>query len=184
MPLPQGSNAGVATETAVGYIFMNNKWKNRAKSDIRRYGNAVIKSSEMQEAFTQTHHKVSTLGEHTMRVAVSSVILCYALQRVGLNVNMSTVVIAALCHDLGMLGRHDRYASKKEAKREHPKASVKIAKEIVGELPEETEEAIRRHMWPTGSVSHPNSLEGCIISVADKYNAVKDLIKGSERKKQ
>ena len=35
-------------------------------------------------------------------------------------------------------------------------------------------------MWPMGQAKAPNSIEGIVVSVADKYNAVKDLVKGSE----
>ena len=37
-------------------------------------------------------------------------------------------------------------------------------------------------MWPFGGCKFPNSLEGVVVSVADKYSAVKDLVKGSEVK--
>jgi hypothetical protein len=37
-------------------------------------------------------------------------------------------------------------------------------------------------MWPAGESEVPNSIEGVVVSVADKYSAVKDLVKGSEAK--
>jgi hypothetical protein len=37
-------------------------------------------------------------------------------------------------------------------------------------------------MWPAGGSKAPNSLEGAIVSLADKYSAVKDLVKGSDVK--
>jgi hypothetical protein len=49
-------------------------------------------------------------------------------------------------------------------------------------MPEKTEDIIERHMWPAGQSKAPNSIEGVIVSAADKYSAVKDLIKGSEVK--
>ena len=50
------------------------------------------------------------------------------------------------------------------------------------EFPDEAESIIERHMWPLGETGAPDSLEGAIVSVADKYNAVKDIVKGSEVK--
>jgi hypothetical protein len=35
-------------------------------------------------------------------------------------------------------------------------------------------------MWPAGDTKAPDSIEGAVVSVADKYSAVKDLVKGSD----
>ena len=157
--------------------------KERIKSDLQEYGKEVLASDEMKQAFDQTHHQWATVGEHTFRVAFSSVMICYALRKMNIKVNIPAVVIGALCHDLGMLGRSDKYSSDKEAVLEHPKESVAVAKEIVDELPEKAEEIIERHMWPLGDSKAPNSIEGAVVSVADKYSAVKDVVRGSEVKK-
>lgn len=154
--------------------------KERIKSDLEEYGAEVLASDEMKQAFGQTHHQWSTVGEHTFRVAFSSVMICYVLKKLRIPVNVPAVVIGALCHDLGMLGRGDKYSSEREAVAEHPKESVAVAKEIMGELPEMTEDIIERHMWPLGDSKAPNSIEGAVVSVADKYNAVKDVVKGSD----
>lgn len=155
--------------------------KARIRSDLELYGGDVLQSDEMKQAFDQTHHKWSTLGEHTLRVAMSSVMICYALRKLHIKVNVPVVVIGSLCHDLGMLDR-EKFSSLKEANAEHPRGSVSLAKEIVKDLPEEAESIIERHMWPIGESEAPDSLEGAIVSVADKYNAVKDIVKGSEVK--
>lgn len=153
--------------------------KDRIRNDLERYGGDVLQSDEMKQAFDQTHHNWSTLGEHTMRVAMSSVMICYALRKLHIKVNIPVVVIGALCHDLGMLGR-EKYSSAKETSREHPKESVAVARELVEDLPEEAESVIERHMWPIGETEAPDSIEGVVVSVADKYNAVKDIVKGSD----
>ena len=156
--------------------------KERIKEDLMLYGNDVLQSEEMKKAFDQTHHQWSTVGEHTFRVAFSSVMICYALKKLNIKVSIPAVVIGALCHDLGILGRSEKYSSGKECSREHPKESVTVARELVGDLPEKTEGIIERHMWPIGQSKAPDSIEGVVVSVADKYNAVKDLVKGSEIK--
>ena len=156
--------------------------KERIRADVERYGSGILESGEMREAYDQTHHLWSTVGEHTLRVTLSSVMICYALRKLKIKANVPAVVIGALCHDLGMLGRKDKYASDAEAVREHPADSVKVAKEIVKDLPEISADIIERHMWPAGSSKAPNSLEGVVVSVADKYSAVKDLVKGSDVK--
>ena len=156
--------------------------KERIKNDLQRYGEDVLKSEEMKEAFQQTHHQWSTVGEHTFRVAFSSVMICYALKKLNFKVNIPAVVIGALCHDLGILGRDEKFSSGKECSREHPKESVAVARELVENMPDKAEDIIERHMWPIGQSKAPNSIEGAVVSVADKYNAVKDIVKGSEVK--
>ncbi len=156
--------------------------KDRIKDDLMLYGNDVLKSEEMKQAFQQTHHQWSTVGEHTFRVAFSSVMICYALRKLNIKVSIPAVVVGALCHDLGILGRSEKFSSAKECSREHPKDSVEVARGIVGKMPEKTEDIIERHMWPAGESEAPNSIEGVVVSVADKYSAVKDLVKGSEIK--
>lgn len=156
--------------------------KERIKNDLILYGDDVLKSDEMKQAFQQTHHQWSTVGEHTFRVAFSSVMICYALRKLNIKVNVPAVVVGALCHDLGILGRQEKYSSSKECSREHPKDSVAVARELVEEMPDKVEDIIERHMWPMGESKAPNSIEGAIVSVADKYNAVKDIVKGSDVK--
>ena len=154
--------------------------RERVKGDLMLYGKDVLQSEEMKEAFGQTHHRWSTVGEHTFRVAFSSVMICYALRKLNIKVNIPAVVIGALCHDLGILGRSEKFSSAKECSREHPKESVEVARGLMEEMPEKTEDIIERHMWPAGQSEAPNSIEGVVVSLADKYSAVEDLVKGSE----
>ena len=156
--------------------------KDRIKDDLMLYGNDVLQSEEMKKAFEQTHHQWSTVGEHTFRVAFSSVMICYALRKLNIKVNIPAVVIGALCHDLGILGRSEKFSSAKECSREHPGESVKVARELIPDLTEHSADIIERHMWPAGQSKAPNSLEGVIVSAADKYSAVKDIVKGSDVK--
>ena len=154
----------------------------RIKDDLMHYGNDVLQSEEMKKAFEQTHHQWSTVGEHTFRVAFSSVMICYALRKLNIKVSIPAVVIGALCHDLGILGRNEKFSSARECSIEHPKESVEVARGLVSDMPDKTEDIIERHMWPIGESEAPNSIEGVVVSVADKYSAVKDLVKGSEVK--
>lgn len=154
--------------------------KKRIAGDIDRYGAGILDSEKLKEAFDQTHHLWSTVGEHTLRVAESSVRICYALRKLRIRTSLPEVIIGSLCHDLGILGRDGKYDTEKECRKEHPQDSVKVAKEIVPDLTEKSADIIERHMWPAGKSLRPNSLESIIVSVADKHVAVKDLIKGSE----
>ena len=154
--------------------------KERIKADIELYGHEVLESEEMKNAYDQTHHIWSTRGEHTIRVTATSVLICYVLRKLHIKVSIPAVVIGALCHDLGMLDRGEKFASDKEAIRDHAEESVKVAREIVEDMPEMAEEIIERHMWPMGKTDAPSTVESVVVSVADKYTAVKDLVKGSD----
>ena len=37
--------------------------------------------------------------------------------------------------------------------------------------------SIACHMWPIGPTGHPSHIEGFIVTLADKYSSVKDLVK-------
>ena len=162
---------------------MHNLRKNRIERvnrDIERFGKEILNSDELKKAYQQTHHTWSTVGEHTLRVAAASVMICYALRKVHIRTDLSAVVKGSLCHDLGILGRNEKYASKRECSRQHPLDSVEVARKLVKDLPEKSADIIERHMWPGGHSKAPNSLEGVIVSAADKYAAIKDLVQGSE----
>ena len=153
--------------------------KERIEQDLERYGQDILGSEELNRAYQQRHHTRSTLAEHTLRVAAASLAICYFLHRIHVRTDLSAVVQGSLCHDLGMLGRDEKYASRKDLEQKHPSDSVDVAREMVDDLPEKTADIIERHMWPSPSSKPPNSLEGVIVSLADKYAAVKDLVLGS-----
>ena len=164
--------------TRKGY-FMPKKLKDRLRNDTERYGHEIIESDEMKQAFYQKHHRRITVGEHTFRVLISSLIICYILEWFNIKTNIPAIVVAALCHDLGILGRYDKFSSPIECSKEHPKDSVKVAKKLVPNISYKTENIIESHMWPIATANKPSSIEGVIISITDKYTAVKDLIRGS-----
>lgn len=154
--------------------------REKAEEDISRYGSDILESEQLNEAYGQTHHLWSTVGEHTLRVTMTSVLICYALNRLHIKANVPAVVVGSLCHDLGIIGRHEKYRSNRECSIEHPGDSVKVARELVPDLSDASADIIERHMWPAGQSKAPNSVEGIVVSVADKYSAVKDLVKGSD----
>ena len=153
----------------------------RVRRVVERYGGDLLRSEVMRKAFQQRHHLRSTLGDHTIRVTRASVRIGQALQKLHVPVDMQAVVVGALCHDLGMVGRREKYGNNRECYRKHPKDSADLAKELVPDLPEKTEEIIRRHMWPMRQSPAPDSIEGVIVTAADKYSSVVDFLKGPRR---
>ncbi|MBQ6621307.1 MAG: HD domain-containing protein [Mogibacterium sp.] len=153
----------------------------RTEEDLRQYGGEILASEEIRDAYEQTHHLWSTVGEHTLRVAVASLAICYALKRLHIHTDVKDVVVGSLCHDLGILGREEKFENQHECTREHPEESVRVAEQLVPELSDRSRDIIQNHMWPLGG-KRPTSMEGLIVSVADKYCSIKDLVKGSDRK--
>ena len=151
--------------------------------DLMLYGGKILNSEEMQRAFTQKHHTLSSVGAHTMRVAMTSLAICYALKKLHIKTDISSVVTGSLCHDLGILGRNEKYHSSGECSRQHPLDSVEIASKLTGGLSDKEANIIARHMWPVGKSKPPNSLEGAIVSAADKVAAVEDFVEGYEEKR-
>ena len=158
------------------------KQKEKIRNDLERYGSGILNSDEMQEAFRQTHHTRCTVGEHTRRVAEKSLAICYALDKLHVRTDIPAVVAGSLCHDLGILGRDEKYGTNKECYRQHASDSVEIAQKLMDKLPEKTPDIIEHHMWPSAGSKAPRSLEGIIVSAADKAAAVEDFIRGSKVK--
>ena len=156
--------------------------RGQMQADLSRYGRRILDSGEMRQAFKQAHHTFSTVGEHTMRVAMTSLAICYVLKKLRIKTDIPAVVTGSLCHDLGILGRGGKFHSSKECSRQHPVESVKVAHKLTGELSEKEEAIITRHMWPVGKAKPPNSLEAAIVSAADKIAAVEDFVEGYEKK--
>lgn len=129
------------------------------RRDLMRYGEKILDSDEMRWAFRQKHHTLSTVGEHTMRVAMTSLAICYALKKLHVRTDTQAVVTGALSHDLGILGRNEKFSTARECSRQHPVDSVEVAQRLLGELPQKTSDIITRHMWPVGKSKPPNSLE-------------------------
>ena len=155
------------------------KLKDKIKAELERYGGAILDSEEMRLASGQTHHTRSTVAEHTRRVAENSLAICHALKRLGIAADEKAVVEGALCHDLGILGRDEKYVNEKECCRRHPADSVEVARRLLDDLTEKTRDIIEHHMWPVAGSGRPGHLEGFIVSAADKAAAVEDIIIGS-----
>jgi uncharacterized protein len=139
-------------------------------------GAAVLYSKEYKAAYNQIHHKVSTVGDHSFYVACASLAMCNILDKFGIYTHKKEMVLAALCHDLGIIGRYEKYSSPMQTLNEHPIDSVEVSRELLGnDANELTDDIIAHHMWPAKS-GMPRSLEGFIITVADKYCAIMETV--------
>ncbi len=159
------------------------KIKQKAFSDIRKHGAEILGSTEFTKAFSQTHHNRNTVASHSLEVAVISLIFARALSKLNIETDTSDIVRGSLAHDLGMLGRVHKYSCKKDCYKSHPEESVFIAEGILSDcnFSPRAKDIIRYHMWPFTRI-RPTSIEGTIVSLADKCASVKDFFATPFRK--
>ena len=153
------------------YKGVDEKETRRAFKDIYIYGKRVLESDEYLATFNQTHHHILSVGEHTLHVTLRGLSISYDLIKKGYSVNINNVVIACLCHDLGIIGRYDKFDNNLICCYLHPLHSARIAERLIDNLPRETRKAISRHMFPA-TLLPPLSLTGFILISADKSSAI------------
>ena len=153
---------------------MNILNRNDIQSLILKYGYPVLSSKYFQEAYYQPHHLTTTVAEHSINVAVISILIWSVLKMFRIKADLGVLILAALGHDLGMLCR-DNFKNERETCKGHPIESVKIMKEIYPECDEKIISAIQTHMWPL-CIYIPKSLEGFILTLSDKISATAEFV--------
>ncbi|MBR1849390.1 MAG: HD domain-containing protein [Lachnospiraceae bacterium] len=148
----------------------------RCFKDILTYGREILDSDEFAACFLQTHHYVSTVGDHTLHVTLHALSHAYELQSWGHKINLRDVVTACLCHDIGILGRHGKFANDLVCCYLHPIHSALAAKRIVPKISRKALKAISRHMFPAFPIP-PVSWVGYLLIKADKYCAYYEMKK-------
>ena len=150
---------------------------------IKEYGRDILTSDLYKEAFAQKHHHKTSVGKHSLRVAKETIRVCDFLARHGVEVDERKAVRAALLHDLGILGRDEKFASNFETSRRHPIESLRVAEAFEPEMDETMRQAIERHMFPVFA-KPPTRPEAIAVCMADKVASAKDLFsKRSTRKR-
>lgn len=144
---------------------------------IMKYGKDVINSEIFQRGFHQKHHFKMTVADHSMDVTITALKLSHVLNRLHIATDEKTIVEGALCHDLGILGRDEKFSSNHDMCRMHPILSVDETRKLIPDMDEKLEGVVRRHMWPATAVTMPpNSREGLIVMLADKYSATCEVL--------
>ena len=113
---------------------------------LLKHGKKVLYSEEFVRAFHQKHHYRTSVAEHTLQVAAISVRLCRFLKRHGIAVDERAAVRGALMHDLGMVGRREKYKNDVECSQRHPIESAKVARRLYPDLDQKTVDIIERHI--------------------------------------
>lgn len=142
---------------------------------IRKYGYGIMASPLFEEAMEQTHHVRTTVGDHSIGVAYFGLMFCALLIHIGIKVNEQEVVRAALLHDLGIVGRDNKFHNNYQCCIQHPIDSLAIAEELVPDLDDVERDSIRYHMFPL-MCRNPHHAVGWIITVADKVSQMQDML--------
>lgn len=143
--------------------------------EIARLGQGILCSSLFRKGFSQTHHKITTVGDHTLNVTICGDQISRFLERRGKSVNRANVVQGALLHDVGIIGRDEKYRDNHECGQRHAADSAVLSKELLPEVSPEIIEIVEHHMFPVTKIP-PKSREGRIVVFADKYCAVMEWL--------
>lgn len=149
-------------------------------ADVNSMGRDILDSEEFARALEQTHHDKTTVGNHSMEVACIALSLSRRLRALHISVNEKAVVRGALCHDLGILGRYDKYSNNFVSLQKHPGDSVVTAAKLLGELTKVEKDIIAHHMWPVTLVP-PRHKEAILVNVADKISSIREVIRSEEK---
>ena len=144
------------------------------KEIIIKYGSDIICSDEFVKTFEQTHHKIMTVGDHTLSVTAEAVRLCLAM-RLNDDKTMKSVITASLCHDLGIMGRAEKFRNNAHCCARHPAESVLVYKKLTGEEDVRIIDSIKCHMFPIRP-GIPRFKEGWVLTVADKISATRERL--------
>ena len=136
--------------------------------DIMEIGGDIISSERFKKAETVLHHSQGgNIALHSLETAGYALELARWLDRHGVTVSERDVVRASLLHDIGMT-EDDVFLSPSYKKaRSHPREGARIAREEFGANDLQVN-AILSHMWPVWRAVPPRSMEGWVVSLADK----------------
>jgi len=139
---------------------------------IMEYGHDILSSDLFREGYTQQHHKVSTVANHSLNVAAEALAYCMRKQFDDVAF-LRKVVVACLYHDLGIIDR-TKYSTKLRCWREHPLDSVSIYVGAESVVEEDVAYAIANHMRFKSIFSKNKILR--IVWYADKKASIKERL--------
>ncbi len=130
----------------------------------------LINNPTVQKMKNFRQHYNSSCFEHCLEVSYISYIIC---KKLGLD--YVSAARAGLLHDLFLYDwRHSRKKLQLEGWHAfiHPKIALKNAEQLCT-LNEKEKDIIVKHMWPVTFLDFPKYKETFIITLVDKYSALK-----------
>lgn len=147
---------------------------------IEDVGKKVLSSDVFEKARHQIHHHRNTVADHTMEVSEVGLHIAESLEKRGIPVNENEVIRICLLHDMGIVGRYQKFRNNFQTNFGHPKDSVRVAEEIYPGISEKEKKDIARHMFPS-TFMFPTNREGWILVAADKIASMHDVAKMAGR---
>jgi uncharacterized protein len=142
---------------------------------ILELGDDIIGSERFQKAKSVPHHsKNGNIALHSLETTGFAIHLARQLKERGKVVNMRDVVRASLLHDIGMTVDAVFLSPPPVKGKSHPKVGACIAKEEFGANANQVD-AILRHMWPVCTIVPPHTIEGIILTCADKMCSIAEV---------
>lgn len=141
---------------------------------LLEYGYRILESDLFIEARRQKHHLRTDVASHSINTALFCIAFYKILDFFHIKLNITLLVVAALAHDLGILGRSQKFSSNYECLKGHPKDSVATIQKLIPDIDTKVCDAIASHMFPLCPVI-PNSKEAWLLSIADKCAACTDF---------
>lgn len=150
-------------------ITKNDFYKRINKIKRYKFVKSILKGNKQ--------HKNTSTYKHSRNVAFESFILAKKLEkRYKLKFNYDELIEAAYLHDFCLYDWHTKDKRHKLHGFRHPKIAAETAKNICG-INEKEQEIIKTHMWPLTITKVPKSKEALLISLVDKAQAIKEIIK-------
>ncbi len=130
----------------------------------------LIETEEVRSMRALPHHIGNTCYEHSVFVSY----LAFRLAR-RMGMDYVTAARAGLLHDLYLYNARDRRNYQGHQCFAHPKAALRNARALCGELTPKEENIILSHMWPLAR-RMPRSREAVLITVVDKICATAEAM--------
>ena len=131
----------------------------------------LLKNPEVRILRDIPQHEGNNTLNHSIDVAKVSFALA---EKLGMKIDEKTLARGALLHDYYLYDIKERGYSDYYHGTSHPATALSNAQEKF-ELSEKEKNIIRGHMWPLTLFHPPTSKEAWLVSIADKYCAIKEM---------
>lgn len=156
---------------------MKKFWK--LKMEQLRLVNSLIKkmsaNSQLNENLLYIQHGTTSIFTHCKNVALVSLLIAQIFR---LRVDRYSLVRGALLHDYFLYDWHDKIVCPHLHGYVHPKIALKNASKVF-DLNETEKDIIVHHMFPL-SIVPPKTLEGWLVTTADKLCGIYETFKFNE----
>ncbi len=131
----------------------------------------LLKDPEVRKLQKIPQHEGNNTLNHSIDVAKVSFSLA---ERLHIHIDEKTLATGAILHDYYLYDIKERGYSDYFHGRNHPETALRNAEEKF-ELSDKEKNIIRGHMWPLTLFHPPKSKEAWLVSIADKYCAIKEM---------